>query len=81
MHADIVNKRELDSRVSDGIHVRLVWFQRTDRVAVEVDDMKTGAAFTVDIGAGERALDVFQHPYAYAALRGIEPRVTVPVAA
>jgi hypothetical protein len=36
--------------------VRLVWFQCTDQVAVEVDTMKTDDAFTVDVGAGERAL-------------------------
>jgi len=81
MYAEIVNNRELDSRVSDGIHVRLVWLQRTNHVAVEVDDLKTGDAFTVDVGEGERALDVFHHPYAYAALRGIEPRVALAVAA
>jgi hypothetical protein len=69
MDTDLVDKRELDSRISDGIHVRLLWCRRTDRVAVEVDDAKTGEAFTVDVGAGERALDVFHHPYAYAALR------------
>jgi hypothetical protein len=69
VYADVIDKRELDSRVSDGIHVRLVWFRRGNRVAVEVDDAKTGDAFTVHVGAQERALDVFHHPYAYAALR------------
>ena len=68
MYTEIVDKRELDSRVSDGIHVRLVWFRRSNRVAVEVDDAKTGDAFTVEVGARERALDVFHHPFAYAAL-------------
>jgi hypothetical protein len=81
MYAEIDNKRELDSRVADGIHVRLVWFERTNQVAVEVDDMKTGDTFTVDVSARERALDVFHHPYAYAALRGITTRAAVAVAA
>ncbi len=81
MYTEIVNKRELDSRISDGIHVRLVWFQRTNQVAVEVDDAKTGESFTVEVGARERALDVFHHPYAYAALLGIDPRPATPVAA
>ena len=81
MHAAIVNKRELDCRVTDGIHVRLVWLEPTGQVAVEVDDRKTVDAFTVDVGAGERALDVFHHSYAYAALRGIDPRPAVAVAA
>ena len=34
-------------------------------------------AFTVEVRDGERALDVFHHPYAYAALRGIETRTLV----
>jgi hypothetical protein len=61
--------RELDSRTSDGIHVRLLWSRRDDRVAVAVDDAKTGDAFTLDVRSGERALDVFHRPYADAALR------------
>jgi hypothetical protein len=81
MYAEIDHERELDSRVSDGIHVRLVWFQATDRVAVEVDDRKTGDAFTVDIRPGERAVDVFHHPFAYAALRRIETPAPLTVAA
>jgi hypothetical protein len=81
MYTEIVNKRELDSRISDGIYVRLVWFQHSNQVAVEVDDAKTGVSFTVEVGARERALDVFHHPYAYAALLGIDPRPATPVAA
>ena len=59
---------ELDSRIADGILVRLLWSKRDNRVAVAVDDAKTGDAFTVEVKRGERALDVFHHPYAYAAL-------------
>jgi hypothetical protein len=81
VYTQIVNKRELDSRISDGIHVRLVWLQRTDTAVVEVDDRKTGESFTVEVGARERALDVFHHPYAYAALRGIGVSDATPVAA
>ena len=61
--------RELDSRVSDGIHVRLLWHARDGHVSVTVDDTKTGAAFEVLVPEGARALDVFHHPYAYAASR------------
>ena len=68
---------ELHSRISDGIHVRLLWSKQDDRVAVAVDDAKTGDAFTVDVRNGDRALDVFHHPYAYAALRGIDTRALV----
>jgi hypothetical protein len=60
--------RELDSRVSDGIHVRLLWHACDGQVSVTVDDAKTGAAFEILVPEGARALDVFHHPYAYAAL-------------
>ena len=38
---------------------------------VAVLDTKSGEAFQIEVHAGERALDVFQHPFAYAAFRGI----------
>jgi hypothetical protein len=63
------DRRELDARVADGISVTLLWSPSTDRVTVAVEDAKTGEAFEVPVGAGERALDVFHHPYAYAAAR------------
>jgi hypothetical protein len=82
MYAEIAEEmHELHSRISDGIHVRLLWHRRHDRVAVAVDDAKTGDAFTVDVRKGERALDVFHHPYAYAALRGIDTRAATLVSA
>lgn len=59
--------RELDSRTSDGIHVRLLWHSGAGEVTVAVDDAKTGDVFEVPVGEGDRALDVFHHPYAYAA--------------
>jgi hypothetical protein len=31
-----------------------------------VSDAKTGESFTIEVGAGQRALEVFHHPYAYA---------------
>ena len=61
--------RELDRRVNDGIDVRLLWRRRDDRVLVAVHDAKTGEAFTLEVGADERALDVFHHPFAYAGNR------------
>lgn len=63
---------ELDSRVSDAIHVQLLWDQGADRITVAVEDAKTGVAFTIDVREDERPLDVFHHPYAYAAVHGIE---------
>jgi hypothetical protein len=61
--------RELDSRISDGIHVRLLWHTDSGRVSITVDDAKTGEAFELAVREGERALDVYHHPYAYAAQR------------
>ena len=59
--------RELDSRTSDRIEVRLLWRQRDNRVIVAVADDKTGERFTVDVRDGENALEVFHHPFAHAA--------------
>lgn len=63
--------RELDSRCSDGIEVRLLWRERDGQVLVEVNDTKTGEVFELPVRDGDRALDVFRHPYAYAARRGL----------
>jgi hypothetical protein len=59
--------RELDSRVSAGIRVRLLWHTRADRLSVAVHDTKTGEIFELPVPAGERPLDVYRHPHAYAA--------------
>ena len=59
--------RELDGRTGDGIEVRLLWCQSDGQVTVEVADTKTGETFELSVGEGERALEVFHHPYAYAA--------------
>jgi hypothetical protein len=61
---------ELASRASNGIEVALLWNRRSDEMRVCVTDAHTGVYFEL---AAERnnALDVFHHPYAYAAARGI----------
>jgi hypothetical protein len=66
--------RELHSRPSDGIHVRLLWSEYDGRVAVTVADDKTGEAFAIHVRDGDRAMEVFSHPYAYAAWRKIDTR-------
>jgi hypothetical protein len=71
--------RELHSRVSDGIHVRMLWNEHDRRVTVTVVDDKTPDAFVVEVLEGERAKDVFHHPYAYAAWHGIETTVPLPI--
>jgi hypothetical protein len=59
--------REVDSRTSDGMHVRLLWHPTDGHLSVAVHDTRTGDAFEVPVGAGDRARDVYHHPYAYAA--------------
>jgi hypothetical protein len=59
--------RELDHRSADGIDVRMLWDSAEDRVLVSVSDAKTGDAFSVAVASGQRAYDVFYHPFAFAA--------------
>lgn len=70
--AVLTSIRELDTRVNDGLQIRLLWCQHDDRLWVAVLDTKTGDAFRVEVHAGERPVDVFNHPYAYAAHHGVE---------
>jgi hypothetical protein len=73
--------RELDGRSADGIKVRLLWSPDNGRVLVAVDDTKVDDGFTVDVREGDDALDVFHHPYAYAAWRCPDfPRVELQAA-
>lgn len=75
MNAEIrTSMRELHRRVDDGIHIRLLWSEPTGQLWVTVVDTKTGAAFGLGVRGHERALDVFRHPYAYAASHGIDTR-------
>jgi hypothetical protein len=56
--------RELLSRINDGIRVRLLWCEPDGRLRVSVTDTKTGETFSVPVRDSERALEVFQQPYA-----------------
>ena len=69
MTSPITTTRELAQRRNDGLDIRLLWDSATDRVSVALHDGKTGEGFEVEVGPGERALDVFHHPFAYAAFR------------
>jgi hypothetical protein len=64
--------RELDRRLHDRVHVRLLWRAHDDRVIVVVADEKSGEHFSVDVRDDESAVDVFQHPFAYAAWHRVE---------
>ena len=61
--------RELDSRITDGIEVRLLWRPHDDTLLVAVSDARTDESFAIEVREGEKATDVFNHPYAYAASR------------
>jgi len=59
---------ELASRSSDGPDVTLVWANHDgrDEVVVRVADFREDAYFEIPAEPG-RALEVFYHPFAYAA--------------
>jgi hypothetical protein len=60
--------RELAYREGGGLEVTLLWDERSDRLAVSVFDWKTGDCFALE-APGNRALDVFYHPFSYAVSR------------
>jgi hypothetical protein len=73
MSAQILHAmRELDSRNGDGMYVRLLWSEDDGGVAVSVTDAKTGDCFAIDVRAQDSASDVFTHPYAHVAWRGVD---------
>ena len=64
--------RELDHRTADGVEVTLLWHASRDFLSVVVSDTRAGEAFELVLDERDDALDVFHHPYAYAAYRGLE---------
>ena len=73
-------RRELAHRSSNGIEVTLLWGPSTGEVVVEVIDHSAAEAFELAVPS-ENALDAFHHPYAYAAMRGVEYEAQLPQAA
>ena len=61
-----VELREKVAFQSDGIEVALWWNRISGDLTVSVRDRMTGDSFDVP-AARHDALDVFNHPYAYAA--------------
>ena len=59
---------ELAHRSNNGLDVALLWSRSTGDLVVAVEDIRTGESFTVDAPLN-RALDVFNHPFAYATPR------------
>jgi hypothetical protein len=62
--------RELAHRANDGVEVVLFWNAGTDELTVGVSDSRNGGYFELT-AAPNQALDVFNHPYAHAAFRGL----------
>ena len=62
-------RRELDHRHSNRIDVTLSWCPAQNTLYVTVSD-NAGDSFELVVDAHE-ALDVFHHPYAYAAFRSV----------
>jgi hypothetical protein len=69
---DDISRTELASRETHGITVRLLWSRSTNLVTVAVDDAANDDYFELILDKHDRALDVFHHPFAHAAARGIE---------
>ncbi len=62
MHEDIV---ELADRHSKDLHVALFWARRSGRVWVDVTPLRSGRVARITANPAD-ALDVFNHPFAYA---------------
>ena len=58
--------RELARRTNDGVDVALIWNPADDRLTVVVEDAKLNERFELQTRR-DNALEVFYHPYAYAA--------------
>jgi hypothetical protein len=65
----------LASRQNAGIQVMLLWAEDTNTVAVLVRDDSTDDEFELRVEPGASAIDTYEHPYAYAAWRGVDYRL------
>ncbi len=62
----------LSSRFGNGVRVELLWRQRDNTAFVAVVDHRNGETLVLDVHDTDNALDVFHHPYAYAAHRRVD---------
>ena len=58
--------RELAYRETAGLEVTLLWNEHNDRLTVSVANARTREFFELEAGR-DKAVDVFYHPYSYAA--------------
>jgi hypothetical protein len=63
---------ELSSRSANGIDVALLWQHRDNTAVVVVVDQRSGEILVLDVGEDDNALDIFNHPYAFAAQRRVD---------
>ena len=66
-----IARAELARRSAAGIDVTLLWSPETKTACVAVEDGPADNCFELVIGESDDALDVFLHPYAHAAWRGV----------
>ena len=71
-------RTDLMSRESNGITVTLFWSRATNLVTVAVTDAASDDCFELVLDEHEPALEVFNHPFAHAAARGLEFRTRRP---
>ena len=64
----------LASRKNAGSRVTLLWAADTDAIAVLVRDDSTRDQFELVVEPKDDPMHVYEHPYAYAAWRGIDYR-------
>jgi hypothetical protein len=64
---------ELSSRSANGIDVALLWQQSDNTAVVVAANQRSGENLVLDVREDDNALDIFNHPYAYAAHRRIDP--------
>jgi hypothetical protein len=72
MDADESWRTELASRENNRVRVQLFWSRATNLLTVAVADSANGDYFELILDEREPALDVFHHPYAHAAARGLD---------
>lgn len=62
---------ELAYREAAGMHVALLWCRDSNTLTVSVVGPGSAREFELVVSEVD-ALDAFYHPYAYAALRGVD---------
>ena len=69
---DCAGIAELISRSDNGVDVALLWKRDDNTAIVVVVDHVAGESFLLHVHERDNPLDMFHHPYAYAASRDID---------